>query len=160
MNVVDFSSDVLDPLVRLTEGKAPAGRTRSRSDATTTDQLGLLDKDSGPADGARLDLADGSALEVVGIVETSDMSQRGAHDRRRPGESTPNERRPRGSTGAAGRPPRPHLGPAARPRRRPGRRGSDDASPRSVLTPGLELDTVEALNVAPVRWGRCASSSG
>ncbi len=73
VSVVDFSSDILDPLVHLAAGKAPVGPDDVALDATTADQLGLLGADGAPTKDARVDLADGSSLAVVGVV-TSDSS--------------------------------------------------------------------------------------
>ena len=66
---LELGSAVAAPLARVTDGAAPSGPDEVAVPAYVGEELGLLESSGEPADGAVLDLADGSALRVVGVYE-------------------------------------------------------------------------------------------
>ncbi len=67
--LVDPRADAAAPYVRLLAGRWAAAPDEVTMGRFAADELGLLDRSGAPAPDARLDLADGTTLRVVGLSE-------------------------------------------------------------------------------------------
>ena len=67
---LELGSPVVAPLASITAGTAPTGPDEVAAPAYAAAELGLLDAAGEPVPDARVELADGSALRVVGVYES------------------------------------------------------------------------------------------
>ena len=67
---LELGSPVVAPLASITAGTAPRGPDEVAAPAYAAAELGLVEASGEPVPDARLELADGSALRVVGVYES------------------------------------------------------------------------------------------